>query len=766
MISKTLEKTLQRAYVMARFYRGEYVTVEHLLLSLIDDADARMVLLSCQVDLAQLKQDLRNSIRNSTILTFEDEHKNEEPQPTVGFRQVVHRAVLRAEWLHKKEVSGAQVLQAIFQEEESDALYSLKKQNITKELIDQYLNSDEKQEKEPTQENDSTNKKNKSANTENKEVENPLTQYTLNLNQEVQEGRIDLLIGRKHEMERILQVLCRRRKNNPLLVGEAGVGKTALAEGLAYLIEHNQVPDILRGRTVYSLDMGALLAGAKYRGDFESRLKAVLKALSEQKNSILVIDEIHTLIGAGSTTGNTMDAANLLKPALAKGQLRCIGATTYQEFRNIFEKDHALNRRFQKIDVPEPTIEETVEILHGLVPALEDFHDIQYSEEAIQAAAKLSHQHLTDRFLPDKAIDLLDEVAAMQHIVPSEQKVSLIQASDIEHLVAKIARIPEKNVTLNDKSLLRDLHLQLKQKIYGQNNAIDALCSSVKLARSGLGQPEKPTGSFLFAGPTGVGKTELARMLAEQLGIKLIRFDMSEYMEQHTVARLIGAPPGYVGYNQGGLLTDEVNKHPHAVLLLDEVEKAHPDIFNLLLQIMDYGTLTDNNGRQSDFRHIMLIMTTNAGAEEMSKLHIGFGEQNATSDDSEAAINRLFSPEFRNRLDGIIPFSFLKTEHIHRIVNKFLSELNAQLAEQGVEAEYSKALREHLAEKGFDAKMGARPMQRLIQNTLRCALADELLFGFLSHGGRVWLDIDKTGEISLTPMGEYDIIEEMADQPL
>lgn len=761
MISQTLEKTLQRAYVMARYYRCEYVTVEHLLLALIDDPDARMLLLSCETDLTLLKQDLRNSIRNSTILTFDEEHRT-EPQPTVGFQQVIHRAVLRAEWLRKKGVTGAQIVQAIYEEDESDALYALKKQNIRKEVIDHYLSSgNEENEKENTQAKKNQSTKENTA--ENKENENPLTAYTLNLNQEVQEGRIDLLVGRQQEMERILQVLCRRRKNNPLLVGEAGVGKTALAEGLAYLIEHNQVPNILRGRTVYALDMGALLAGAKYRGDFEARLKAVLKALSEQKNSILVIDEIHTLIGAGSTTGNTMDAANLLKPALAKGQLRCIGATTYQEFRTIFEKDHALNRRFQKIDVPEPSVEETVQILQGLAPALENFHDIHYSEESLQAAAKLAHQHLTDRFLPDKAIDLLDEAAAMQHILPPEQRVSVIEPVDIEYLVAKIARIPEKNISLNDKSLLRDLHLRLKRNIYGQDKAIDVLSSAVKLARSGLGQPEKPTGSFLFAGPTGVGKTELARALSKELGIHLIRFDMSEYMEQHTVARLIGAPPGYVGYNQGGLLTDEINKHPHAVLLLDEIEKAHPDIFNLLLQIMDYGTLTDNNGRQSDFRHVMLIMTTNAGAEEMSKLHIGFGEQDANTSDSEAAINRLFTPEFRNRLDGIIAFSFLKPEHIHRIVDKFLNELSAQLAEKGVEAEYSKALRNHLAEQGFDAKMGARPMQRLIQNSLRRPLADALLFGFLSEGGRVWVDVNKTGEVTLTPMGEYDIIEEMAD---
>ncbi|MDO5686054.1 MAG: ATP-dependent Clp protease ATP-binding subunit ClpA [Neisseria sp.] len=741
MISPHLENTLKRAYADARLRRYEFVSIEHLLIALTEDEDARRVLLGCGANLPELVNDLQEAIVQTVSTVPTEGDKPSEAQPTLGFQHVMRRALWHAKSAEKEEINGADVLAAMFDEEECHAVYLLKKQKINRLAVVRFiahgLSAEKPEEKtKPTAKDDDK----KAA------QEDPLQQFTVNLNEEARQGRIDPLIGRHDEVQRMMQVLCRRRKNNPLLVGESGVGKTALAEGLAQRIVAQDVPEVLREATIYALDMGALLAGTKYRGDFEARIKSVLKALDEVPQAILFIDEIHTIIGAGSTTGSTMDASNLLKPALAKGVLRCIGATTYQEYRTVFDRDHALNRRFQKIDIPEPSIAETVEILRGLQPALEQHHGITYQDEALHTAAELSQRYVNERFLPDKAIDVLDEAGAMQRIVPESERSAVVGVAEVEAALAKIARIPEKTVTADDKTMLKTLATQLKQKIFGQDAAIDALSDAVKLSRSGLGLPEKPTGSFLFSGPTGVGKTEVARTLAREMGIGLIRFDMSEYMEQHAVARLIGAPPGYVGFEQGGLLTDAVHKQPHAVLLLDELEKAHPDVFNILLQIMDYGTLTDNNGRRSDFRNIILIMTTNAGAEELSRQSMGFTTQR-TGGDENAAINRLFTPEFRNRLDGIISFAPLSEAVIGQIVDKFLDELNVQLAEQNVTAEYSESVRAYLAEHGFDPRMGARPLRRLIQSTIRRALADELLFGKLTDGGKVKVDMDAKGQV-------------------
>lgn len=745
MISPQLEKTLKRAYADARLHRYEFISVEHLLIALTDDEDARRVLLACDADLPILVECLRAAIGHTVPTIPVEEGKAREIQPTVGFQQVMRRALWQAQSAEKKELNGADVLVAIFEEEESHAVFWLKKQNIDRLQVVRFIAHGLTKERDDEDQPASHTERDSKPQT----AEDPLQQFTVNLNAEALHGRLDPLIGRQEELQRMMQVLCRRRKNNPLLVGEAGVGKTALAEGLAQMIVAERVPEVLRGSTVFSLDMGALLAGTKYRGDFEARIKAVLKALDDIPNAVLFIDEIHTIIGAGSTTGGTMDASNLLKPALAKGKLRCIGATTYQEYRAVFDRDHALNRRFQKIDIPEPSVAETVEILRGLQSALESHHGVRYTDEALQAAAELSQRYLSERFLPDKAIDVLDEAGAMQCIVPEAEKSTVIDVTQIEAALAKIARIPEKTVTSDDKTALKTLAERLKQKIFGQDAAIDALSDAVKLSRSGLGLPEKPTGCFLFSGPTGVGKTEVARTLAQALGIGLIRFDMSEYMEQHAVARLIGAPPGYVGFEQGGLLTDAVHKQPHAVLLLDELEKAHPDVFNILLQIMDYGTLTDNNGRHSDFRHIILVMTTNAGASELSRQSMGFTTQRTTGDEN-AAVNRLFTPEFRNRLDGIISFAPLGEGVVGQIVDKFLAELSTQLAEQQVVAEYGAGVKAYLMQHGFDAQMGARPLRRLIQSTLRRALADELLFGKLSEGGKVKIDMDDSGKVKLS----------------
>ena len=664
-----------------------------------------------------------------------------ETQPTMGFQRVLHAAISHSQSAGKKEVTGADVLVAIFSERESHAVYFLNQQSITRLDVMRFMaHGIEPEPSSPTQ-----------GNGDGKEasMDNALQQYTTNLNTEVLAGRIDPLIGRAQEVLRMTQILGRRRKNNPLLVGEAGVGKTALAEGLAYQIVHRQVPENLSNAIVFSLDMGALLAGTKYRGDFEARIKAVLKELTELPNAILFVDEIHTIIGAGSVSGGTMDASNLLKPALAKGQLRCIGATTYQEYRTIFDKDHALSRRFQKVDVGEPSAAETVAILRGLKSSFESFHHVKYTQEALEAAVELSVRYINERFLPDKAIDVIDEAGAAQKVKPKSKQRKTIAREQIEEIVAKMARIPETTVSTDDKNVLKNLNRNLKSMVFGQDKAIEALVNAIKMSRSGLGQPEKPIGSFLFSGPTGVGKTEVSKQLAFALGVPFIRFDMSEYMERHAVSRLIGAPPGYVGYEEGGLLTEAISKQPYSVLLLDEIEKAHPDIFNVLLQVMDHGTLTDNNGRKADFRNVVIIMTTNAGAESLAKPNIGFANSKAAGDEM-GAINKLFSPEFRNRLDAIVSFASLDENIIQQVVDKFLLQLEQQLLAKQVEIEFTDGLKAYLAEKGFDPLMGARPMSRLIQTTIRKALADELLFGKLAEGGRVTVDWDnKLGDVQL-----------------
>jgi ATP-dependent Clp protease ATP-binding subunit ClpA len=743
MIAQELEVSLHMAFVEARRKRHEFITVEHLLLALLDNPSAAEVLRACAADLDELRREVSSFVDQHTPTVPGD---NEiDTQPTLGFQRVIQRAILHVQSSGKKEVNGANVLVAIFGEKDSHAVYFLQKQGVSRLDVVNFISHGITKTPQPAGKSEEAPEQEAEAQQQNSALDN----FTQNLNQLALTGKIDPLIGRDKELERVIQTLCRRRKNNPLLVGEAGVGKTAIAEGLARRIIENRVPEILANATVYSLDMGALLAGTKYRGDFEQRLKAVLKQLADAPNAVLFIDEIHTLIGAGAASGGTLDASNLLKPALASGAVKCIGATTYNEFRGVFEKDHALSRRFQKVEVNEPSIDETVSILRGLKTRFEEHHGIKYSAAAISNAAELSAKYITDRHLPDKAIDVIDEAGAAQRILPKSKQKKVIGKQEIEEIVAKIARIPPQHVSADDRSALKNLDRDLKNMVYGQDAAIEALARAIKMSRSGLGNPQKPIGNFLFSGPTGVGKTEVARQLAYCMGIELIRFDMSEYMERHAVSRLIGAPPGYVGFDQGGLLTEAVTKKPHAVLLLDEIEKAHPDIFNILLQVMDHGTLTDNNGRKADFRNIVIIMTTNAGAEALQKTTIGFTTSKGQGDEM-ADIKRQFSPEFRNRLDAMISFKALDSEIILRVVDKFLMQLEGQLHEKKVEAIFTDTLRAWLAEKGFDPLMGARPMSRLIQDTIRAALADELLFGKLLHGGRVTIDLDDNDKVRLT----------------
>ncbi len=738
MLNKELEFTLNLAFKEAKEKRHEFMTVEHLLLSLLDNPAAGNVLQACDANIDSLRRDLIEFIDETTPKIPEDE-LDRETQPTLGFQRVLQRAVFHVQSAGKTEVSGANVLAAIFSEQESQAVYFLRRENITRLDVINYISHGVSK----YQNNDMNDGMNSSMDEDmmgNEGNESPLESYCMNLNKRARLGKIDPLIGRNEEIQRTVQVLCRRRKNNPLLVGEAGVGKTAIAEGLARRIVDGEVPDAIKKCVVYSLDLGALLAGTKYRGDFEKRLKAVLKQLGEQDGGILFIDEIHTIIGAGAASGGVMDASNLIKPLLANGELKCIGSTTYQEYRGIFEKDRALARRFQKIDITEPSVEETFEILKGLKGRLEAHHGVKFSIPSLKAAAELSAKYINDRFLPDKAIDVVDEAGAYQNLLTSNKRKKIISVTEIENVVAKIARIPVKKVSARDKDTLRNLERDLKLLVYGQDEAITALASAIKLGRSGLREPEKPVGCFLFAGPTGVGKTEVTRQLASVLGIELLRFDMSEYMEKHTVSRLIGAPPGYVGYDQGGLLTEAVTKNPHSVVLLDEIEKAHPDVYNLLLQIMDHGTLTDTNGRQADFRHVILVMTSNAGASEISRNSIGFSLQDNTNDGLDV-IKRLFSPEFRNRLDGIINFKSLDELTIGLVVDKFIMELEEQLLNKGVTLKVEKAAREWLIEHGYDKAMGARPMARLIQENIKKPLAEELLFGKLANGGHVTLNM-------------------------
>ncbi len=741
MLSKDLEVTLNLAFVSAHEKRHEFITVEHLLLALLDNATAVQVLTICECDINVLRGELTQYI-DETISLLSDTARR-ETQPTLGFQRVLQRAVFHVQASDKKEVDGANLLVALFSEQDSHAVYLLNKQDIQRFDVVNYLSHGLSRAEEGARES----KENVGA-AGAEAVESPLDKYAVNLNKEALAGKIDPLIGRTQELERTVQVLCRRRKNNPLLVGEAGVGKTAIAEGLAKKIVEEDIPEILHGCVVYSLDLGSLVAGTKYRGDFEKRLKALMGQLQKEENAILFIDEIHTIIGAGSASGGVMDASNLLKPALASGALRCIGSTTYQEYRGIFEKDHALARRFQKVDVIEPTVDETFQILKGLKSRFEEHHDLKYSVESLRVAAELSARHITDRFLPDKAIDVIDEAGARQRLLPNEERNNLIDAHEIEEIVAKIARIPAKSVSTNDQDKLKNLEKNLKMLVFGQDEAISVLSSAITLSRAGLRDASKTIGAFLFAGPTGVGKTEVTRQLAKLLDVELIRFDMSEYMERHTVSRLIGAPPGYVGYDQGGLLTEQVNKHPHAVLLLDEVEKAHPDVFNLLLQVMDHGTLTDNNGRKADFRNIILVMTTNAGAEEGSRASIGFTQQEHSSD-SMRVVEKSFSPEFRNRLDAIIQFSPLDISVVGFVVDKFIFELETLLLEKNVTFSLDAEARLWLAEHGCDPKMGARPMARLIQDKIKKPLANDLLFGKLSQGGHVHVLVQE-GQLEFT----------------
>jgi len=747
VISQELEVSLHMAFVEARSARHEFITVEHLLLSLLDNASAVEVLRACAANLDDLRRNLRQFVSENTPVI--PTGAEVDTQPTLGFQRVIQRAIMHvsAGGTGKKPVTGANVLVAIFGEKDSHAVYYLQQQGVTRLDVVNFLSHGIT--KQPQEESAAAPKEQPGLEEPSESRQSPLDQYANDLNAAALAGRIDPLIGREHEVERVIQVLCRRRKNNPLLVGEAGVGKTAIAEGLAWRITRGEVPEILQGAHVYALDMGALLAGTKYRGDFEQRLKGVLKQIRGNPDAILFIDEIHTLIGAGSASGGTLDASNLLKPALSSGQLKCIGATTYTEFRGVFEKDHALSRRFQKIDVSEPSVEQTVQILRGLKSRFEEHHNVRYSAAALSAAAELSARYINDRHLPDKAIDVIDEAGAAQRLLPRSRQKKLIGKIDIENIVSKIARIPPQSVSNDDRSKLATLDRDLKTVVFGQDTAIEALSAAIKMARSGLGKPDRPIGSFLFSGPTGVGKTEVARQLAFIMGVELLRFDMSEYMERHAVSRLIGAPPGYVGFDQGGLLTEAITKQPHCVLLLDEIEKAHPDVFNILLQVMDHGTLTDNNGRKADFRNVIIIMTTNAGAETLNRPAIGFSNSRVVGDEM-AEIRRMFTPEFRNRLDAIIPFAPLSREIILRVVDKFLMQLEDQLHERRVEAVFTDGLREHLAKEGFDPLMGARPMQRLIQDTIRRALADELLFGKLADGGTVTVDLDETGKVRLS----------------
>jgi len=746
MIAQELEVSLHMAFVEARQQRHEFITVEHLLLALLDNPSAAEVLRACSANIDDLRKSLSNFIKDNTPQVAGTD--DVDTQPTLGFQRVIQRAIMHVQSTGsgKKEVTGANVLVAIFGEKDSHAVYYLHQQGVTRlDVVNFIAHGIKKSDPTETGKPSEAPVESDESGGEKNEKQSPLEQYTQNLNQLAKEGKIDPLIGREYEVERVIQILCRRRKNNPLLVGEAGVGKTAIAEGLAWRITQKDVPEILAEAIVYSLDMGALLAGTKYRGDFEQRLKGVLKSLKDKPHAILFIDEIHTLIGAGAASGGTLDASNLLKPGLSSGALKCIGATTFTEYRGIFEKDAALSRRFQKVDVVEPTIEQTVEILKGLKSRFEEHHNVKYAVAALQAAAELSAKYINDRHLPDKAIDVIDEAGAAQRILPPSKRKKIISKSEVEDIVAKIARIPPANVSNDDRGKLKTLDRDLKNVVFGQDKAIDMLASAVKMARSGLGKGDKPIGSFLFSGPTGVGKTEAAKQLAYIMGIDLIRFDMSEYMERHAVSRLIGAPPGYVGFDQGGLLTEAVTKKPHCVLLLDEIEKAHPDIFNVLLQVMDHGALTDNNGRKADFRNVIIIMTTNAGAEALNKSVMGFTNERQVGDEM-ADIKRLFTPEFRNRLDAIVSFKALDEVVIMRVVDKFLLQLEAQLADKKVDVTFTDKLRKHLAKKGFDPLMGARPMQRLIQDTIRRALADELLFGRLTDGGRLTVDVDDADE--------------------
>ncbi|QOG43979.1 ATP-dependent Clp protease ATP-binding subunit ClpA [Neisseria gonorrhoeae] len=745
MLAPELEQILQQLYREARKAHYEFISLEHLLLVLIEeDAAVPNVLKLCGADLKAVSEQLAASVAENTPLIPDHLLDTVETRTTLGFQRVIQRAMVHTQSAGKGFAEPLDVLVALMSETDSHAVYFLKLQSVTRFEVLRCIahGSPDEDEDDGNYFSDGMDDDNENR---TKPGKNPLSAYTVNLNAEVKAYRIDPLIGRKHEMERLVQILCRRRKNNPLLVGEAGVGKTALADGLAHQIVNDDIPDALKDAEVYALDMGSLLAGTKYRGDFEARVKSVLKQLEKIPHAILFIDEIHTIIGAGSTGGGTMDASNLLKPALAKGSLRCIGATTYDEYRTIFDKDHALSRRFQKIDVVEPTVAETVQILRGLKPMFEAFHQVRYTQGALEAAAELSARYINERFLPDKAIDVMDEAGAAQRILPKSKQKKVIGKAQIETVIAKVARIPEKTVSHDDKQVLQFLGRDLNNMVYGQEDAIDALVSAVKMSRSGLGLPDKPIGSFLFSGPTGVGKTEVAKQLAYSMGVPLQRFDMSEYMERHAVSRLIGAPPGYVGFEQGGLLTEAVNKQPHCVLLLDEIEKAHPDIFNVLLQVMDAGKLTDNNGKSADFRNVILIMTTNAGAESLSRPSLGFTAKRERGDEMQA-INKLFTPEFRNRLDAIIPFAPLSEPIIVKVVDKFLLQLEHRLLDKKVEAEFTPALRKYLAEKGFDPQMGARPMHRLIQEKIRKPLADELLFGKLADGGFVRIDWDAAKE--------------------
>ncbi|MHB0776480.1 ATP-dependent Clp protease ATP-binding subunit ClpA [Halomonas sp. WWR20] len=752
MLSKELELTLNTAFTVARSKRHEFMTVEHLLLALLDNASAADVLRACGANLEKLRADLQDFI-NSTTPLIPDEQEDRETQPTLGFQRVLQRAVFHVQSSGKSEVTGANVLVAIFSEQESQAVYFLKQQNVARVDAVNYIAhgiSKVAGHGQPS-----------SASQESEEAEegvtegnaHPLNGYATNLNEQARLGKIDPLIGRDHELERVVQILARRRKNNPLLVGEAGVGKTAIAEGLAKRIVEEDVPDVIADAVVYSLDMGALLAGTKYRGDFEKRLKSLLSELRKVPNSILFIDEIHTVIGAGAASGGVMDASNLLKPLLSSGELRCIGSTTFQEFRGIFEKDRALARRFQKVDVPEPSVDDTIRILKGLRGRFEEHHALKYTDAALESAVRLADRYINDRHLPDKAIDVIDEAGAHQRLLPPEMRISTIDVEQVEAVVASIARIPPKSVSSSDRKLLSNLERDLKMLVFGQDEAIVSLSAAIKLSRAGLKAPDKPVGSFLFAGPTGVGKTEVAKQLSQLMGIELVRFDMSEYMERHTVSRLIGAPPGYVGYDQGGLLTEAITKQPHCVLLLDEIEKAHPEVFNLLLQVMDHGRLTDNNGREADFRHVIIIMTSNAGAEQMARRSIGFKTQDHSTDGMEI-IRKTFSPEFRNRLDSIIQFHGLAPGVVRNVVDKFLVELQAQLDEKRVQLDVDEEARAWLAEKGYDPEMGARPMARVIQEKLKKPLAELILFGELAdHGGVVHVSVED-GELHLATEAE------------
>lgn len=741
MLNKKLEVTLSQAYKMASDKRHEFLTVEHLLLALLDNSDAMDVLRACNADVEHLRKNLINFIEETSPVIPED-ISDRETQPTIGFQRVLQRAVFQVQSSGSTEVTGANVLAAIFSEQESQSVYLLKQENVSRLDVLNYIAHGFAKNKSSLQQHYLDDESGENEGGSSRPAGGVLAQLTTNLNERARIGKIDPLIGREEEMTRAIQVLCRRRKNNPLLVGEPGVGKTAIAEGLAHRIINKDVPESLSNSTVYSLDLGALLAGTKYRGDFEKRMKVLLEELSKEENAILFIDEIHTIIGAGAASGGAMDVSNLLKPALANGELRFMGATTYHEYRSVFEKDRALARRFQKIDIPEPSIDETISILKGLRANFETYHQIKYTDAALKAAAQLSAKYLTERFLPDKAIDVVDEAGAYNMLRPEKQRLKIIDEAQIEEVVAKMARIPAKSVSQSDKKLLQHLERDLKTQVYGQDHAIELLASAIKLSRSGLRDEGKPVGSFLFAGPTGVGKTEVTVQLAKLLGLQLLRFDMSEYMERHTVSRLIGAPPGYVGYDQGGLLTDAVMKHPHSVVLFDEIEKAHPEVYNLLLQVMDHGMLTDSNGRQVNFRHTVIIMTTNAGASVISRASIGFAAQDHTSDGMEE-IKRLFSPEFRNRLDAVIQFKALDPTTIAEVVNKFILQFEKQLADKDVTLQVDESARLWLAQHGYDKLMGARPMSRLIQEKLKRPLAEELLFGRLVEGGHVDVTCEK-----------------------